>query len=222
MSGVAAVLPVKPLDDALGRLAEALAPDERRALQEAMLTDVLAACVASRVDQTLVVSNDPDAAELVAAAGATIVADAVPPEGMNRAVARGLDAASSAGFGAALVLTADLPLISAAALDELIGFGAGGRYVVFAASRDGTGTNAMLLRPPTAIPPELGPGSLARHLRRTAAEGLPSLTLSLPELALDIDTPDDLVSFLAVPGDTHTHEACSRLGLDVARAAGPA
>ncbi len=222
MSGIAAVVPVKPIGDALGRLAAALAADERRALQEAMLTDVLGACAASDVDEILVVSNDPLASGLAVEAGARVIADATPPEGMNRAVARGLDAANRAGFGAALVLTADLPRITAAALDELISFGAGGRYVLFAASRDGTGTNAMLLRPPTAIPPELGPGSLARHLRRTAAEGLPSLTLSLPELALDIDTPDDLAAFLAIPGETRTHGVCARFGLGATPAAGTA
>jgi len=55
----AAVIPVKPIDKALGRLAPVLRPGERRALQAAMLADLLDACRDSvAVVHTFVVTSD--------------------------------------------------------------------------------------------------------------------------------------------------------------------
>ena len=78
--------------------------------------------------------------------------------------------------------------------------------VLLVPSRDGTGTNAMLLRPPSAMRPALGPDSRARHLARARRAGLTALTRELPGLALDIDTPADLLALMAagVPCATRT------------------
>ena len=64
MSGVWAVVPVKPLRGALRRLTTALEAPVRRELQVAMLTDVLEACAgAPGLEGVMVVTSDPDAAE---------------------------------------------------------------------------------------------------------------------------------------------------------------
>jgi 2-phospho-L-lactate guanylyltransferase len=66
-----AILPVKRFDDAKRRLAGGLDDDRRRALVVAMLGDVLEAIGGSRgIRRTIVVSGDPEAQELAAAAGA--------------------------------------------------------------------------------------------------------------------------------------------------------
>ena len=81
---------------------------------------------------------------------------------MNAAVDRGLaEAVAAAGAEAALVLTADLPLAQPGGHRRGPGRRAAGplgRLLV--PSRDGTGTNAMLLRPPGGAAPRLGPDSL--------------------------------------------------------------
>ena len=212
--GVGGVIPVKPLGAALGRLGEALGAGERRALQAAMLADLLRALAAvAAVERTLVVTADPDAAALARAEGAEALPDHDPPRGMNAAVRLGTRALADAGAGAALILVADLPLARAADLEALLAAGPPGRGVALAPSRDGTGTNALLVRPPEALSPRLGPGSLARHLAGAARRGLRVAALERPGLALDVDTPEDLAAYLAAAPPGATREACAALGL---------
>ncbi|MEW6582012.1 MAG: 2-phospho-L-lactate guanylyltransferase [Actinomycetota bacterium] len=210
---VVAVVPVKRLDRALMRLAGAIDAPGRRALQEAMLADVLHACAASpRLEATVVVTSDPDAAAIARAHAARVVPDHTPPKGIDAAVALGLDAADAEGAGAALVLFADLPLLTPADVAAVID-AAPAEPVTIAVSRDGTGTNALLMRPPSAMTPALGPGSLARHRDRAAHLGIALRTVDLPGLTLDVDTPDDLAAFLAAAHPCAALAACERLGL---------
>ena len=171
MSGVWAVIPVKPLRGALRRLTPALDAPVRRALQVAMLTDVLGACAgAEGLAGVLVVTSDPDATVLAEQiASARVVPDHEPPRGMNAAVVRGLAAVAELGAEGALVLTADLPLARPDDIAALLAHPLPGPSALLVPSADGTGTNAMLLRPPRALRPRLGPDSFARHNAEAAA-----------------------------------------------------
>jgi 2-phospho-L-lactate guanylyltransferase len=208
-----AVIPVKPLRGALRRLTPALEAPVRRELQVAMLTDVLRACAgAAGLAGVMVVTSDPQAREMAERiARARVVPDHDPPRGMNAAVARGLVAVASAGAGAALVLTADLPLAQPEDIARVLAAAPPGPSAVLVPSWDGTGTNAMLLRPPAALSPRLGPASLARHRAQAARRGITLALERLPRLALDIDTPRDLAALMAVGGTGATLEACARL-----------
>lgn len=213
----AVVVPVKPSGVALRRLAGMLDARTRRELQAAMLADVLGACAAaSGLVEVLVVTADREAGARAATQGARIIPDHDPPRGMNAAVAIGLAEAARAGAEAALVLTADLPLASAGEIEAALAAAGPPGSVLLVPSRDGTGTNAMLLRPPTAMRPALGPDSRARHLARARQAGLVALTRELPGLALDIDTPDDLLALMAsgAPCATRTafEQASARAG----------
>jgi 2-phospho-L-lactate guanylyltransferase len=212
---VLAVIPVKPLAGALGRLGGALGPPARRALQVAMLADVLGACrAAPALAGTLVVTADPEVEVLARGAGARVVAEGEGPRGMNAAVRQGLAAAGRAGAGAALVLTADLPLVGPDDLAALVALAPErAPAAALAPSRDGTGTNAMLLRPPAALAPRLGPGSLARHLAQAARRGVAVAVCERPGLALDVDTPDDLAALCAAGAGRATGAALARAGL---------
>lgn len=224
MSGVWVVVPVKPLRGALRRLASALEAPVRRELQVAMLTDVLGACAwASDLAGVLVVTSDPDAAALAQrVAGARVVPDHDPPRGMNAAVARGLVAVAAEGAEGALVLTADLPLARPADIVSLLGHRLGAPSAVLVPSADGTGTNAMLLRPPGVLRPRLGPDSLARHTSQALRRGLALSQLPLAGLALDIDTPRDLAALMASGGSCATLDACARLEVGLLLGAGSA
>jgi 2-phospho-L-lactate guanylyltransferase len=225
MTGVWAVVPVKPLRGALRRLTSALEAPVRRELQVVMLTDVLNACAgAPGLAGVMVVTSDPDAEDLATRlARARVVPDHDPPRGMNAAVSRGLAAVAAEGAEAALVLTADLPLAQPADIAAILERRTEGRSVVLVPSADGTGTNAMLLSPPEALRPQLGPDSLARHTAQATRRGLPLTRLSVPRLALDIDTPADLGVLMAGGGTCATLEACTRLemGLLLGVAASP-
>jgi len=205
------VLPVKRLRGALRRLAGALEASARRELQMAMLEDVLGALAGTpELAGVVVVTSDPDAAALAhARAGALVMPDHDPPKGMNAAVARGLEAA--AGADGALVLTADLPLAQPADLAALVAAAPPGPSATLAPSREGTGTNAMLLRPPGALWPQLGPDSLARHLAQAERVGVTARRIERPGLALDVDTPRDLAALIATAAPCATARACARL-----------
>lgn len=211
--GVWAVIPVKPLRGALRRLTSALEAPVRRELQVAMLTDVLTACAGARaLAGVLVVTSDPDAAALARGiAGAHVVPDHTPPRGMNAAVSRGLVAVAAEGADAALVLTADLPLARPADIAAIVAAGRPGPSVLLVPSVDGTGTNAMLLRPPAALAPRLGPDSYSRHAAQAARRGMTADRLGLPRLALDIDTPADVMALVRAGGGGATIAVCARL-----------
>lgn len=223
-SGTWALVPVKRLRGALRRLAGSLEAPLRRELQMAMLHDVLSALAgAPGLAGVLVVTSDPRAAELARAlAGARVVPDHDPPRGMNEAVSRGLDTLADGGAEAALVMTADLPLARPEDIDAILAAGPPGRSVLLVPSHEGTGTNAMLLRPPGVIVPRLGIDSLARHIAEAARAGVRVDRLERPGLALDIDTPADLAALIARGAPGVTSAACARLQIAERLGAGSA
>lgn len=209
---IVAVVPVKPLHEALGRLAGVLGPGERRELQEAMLHDVLDACAAAdRIDEVVVVTCDPDAAAIAYEHGAGTMPDHVPPRGMNAAVGLGLAYASESGADGAIVVTADLPLARADDLDALVSGLPGRPGITIAPSLDWTGTNVMVLAPADALRPELGIGSLERHTIQAATRGVRLRLVDRPRLALDVDTPSDLAMLGRSTESSLARVTCERL-----------
>ena len=211
---VVGIVPVKPLGVALGRLARVLDAPTRRELQMGMLADVLSTCHATAgLCEVLVVTADPGAAALARTHGARVIADHAPPQGMNPAVIRGLSAAIECGADAALVLTADLPAVRAEDLEAVIATAPEHEGVTLVPSHDGTGTNALLVRPPDVFVPELGIGSRARHRAQALRRHVVLHELECPAIALDVDTPADLALFIAggIPGTAQ--EICARRGV---------
>ncbi len=203
------MIPVKPIDRALGRLAPVLRPVERRELQAAMLADLLDACRDSAaIAHTFVVTSDVVAAGLSRAAGATVLIDHIPPRGMNPAVALGQAAAEDRLFDRALILTADLPLVRAADLDTVLAALPAARGAVLVPSRDGTGTNALALSPPFGIATRLGPNSRTAHETALMAAGLVLREVEIPSLGLDVDTPDDLAALALRRHDGRAAACC--------------
>lgn len=146
-----------------------LPPEIRAAVARAMLGDVVEAALA--VGRVLVVTDDAGAVP----PGAEAVAD--PGGGQGAAVAAGLGRVE----GHALVVNADLPCATAAALTRLAGYG-----LALVAARDGT-TNALSLPDPAVFAPLYGPGSAGRFLAHA-----PFRLAEIVELAADVDTLADL------------------------------
>ena len=72
-----AILPIKSFDEAKQRLSDALDPNTRRVLAEAMFSDVLVALRRSTlIESVLVVSGDHGAQRIAAGYGATVIEDA--------------------------------------------------------------------------------------------------------------------------------------------------
>ena len=184
------LVPVKPLGEGKSRLAHQLSTVQRAELSRQLLAGVLgAAQEAGVLAGMLVISRDPTVLAQAAAAGAVPLLEAAT--GLNEALAQGRAAALDRGAEAVLVLPADLPLIIPQDVRTLYAEGTTGPGIVIAPSPDG-GTNALLIRPPTAIEFAFGPHSFARHCALAAAAGLPQRVVDTPTLASDIDWPRDL------------------------------
>ena len=211
-----AVLPVKRFSLAKQRLGDALATGTRRALAEAMLTDVLMALRRTEaVQDVLLVTSEPAADAIGRGYGAHVLPD-TEEAGQSAAATIGVAAAIEAGATRALLVPADIPALDPAELTELLGRPTADSSLVVVADRHGTGTNALVLTPPDAIVPAFGPDSRALHEQAAAGAGVPCSVQDMPTLALDVDTLDDLAELRRLltarrGGAAHTRGMLSRL-----------
>jgi 2-phospho-L-lactate guanylyltransferase len=204
-----AILPIKSFDQAKQRLKEDLDPSPRRALVEAMFSDVLVALRRAKlVDQVLVVSSDHGAQRIAGGYGAMVVED--DDLGHNDAATRGVQRALELGIERALLVPGDCPLLDPLELDDLIGRPVSKGSVLVVPDRHGTGTNALLLTPPDVLAPSFGPGSHDRHARLAAAAGVHSESVAVASLGLDVDTPEDLAAIEATLAGTRGGAAHTR------------
>src|SRR4029453_6097914 len=130
------------------------------------------------------------------------------------------------GVGGVVVLPGDIPLASPEELASLIGSRPSAPGVTLAPSRDGNGTNAMLLAPPDAIAPCYGPGSYLQHMSQAMARHIDVNVLHLAGVARDLDEPADLAALSAAAparyGFLEPYLAAARRGSDQAAPAGGA
>ena len=107
-----AILPVKRFGLAKQRLAERLSPEQREALAQAMVTDVLSALVISRrLDGVLVITNEPSVVAIAEGLGATIAPDR-RDAGQSAAAAIGVEHAKRNGFERVLMVPGDCPALA--------------------------------------------------------------------------------------------------------------
>jgi 2-phospho-L-lactate guanylyltransferase len=210
----AAVLPVKSFANAKQRLGEAVGANDRQQLAAAMVADVLAALSGiPGLDDVIVVTAEPTAASEAARIGATVVDD--PAEhGQSAAANRGIDTALARGAERTLLVPGDCPALDRDEVAELLKRATQEPSVVIVPDRHGSGTNALLLTPPTAVEPSFGDGSLARHAALAHAAGATVKVCDLPSLGLDVDTPDDLAALRAALEDRPASAQRTRAVLD--------
>jgi 2-phospho-L-lactate guanylyltransferase len=213
-----AVLPVKRFDDAKQRLGEALRSGTRRALVEAMLTDVLTALRrARRIDAVVVVTSEHGANALARAHDARTIRDPDEP-GHSPAASEGVRWALEQGARRAVLVPGDCPALDPTEVDDLLlAHPHSEARVTIVPDRHGTGTNALVLCPPDAIAPSFGPGSRKRHEALAREAGAECRIAEPPSLALDVDTLDDLAALRAAldvrtGGAAHTRGLLARMG----------
>jgi len=189
---IVALVPVKDLAHAKSRLTPPYTLDERAAFVRDTLAHVLWAITASGVvARTLVVSPDATVWEQAVALGATAVPDTAGE--LNRALDLARAAALADGADAVLVVHADLPRLLPTEIAAMVAMLPVSPAAVLAPDHTGTGTNALLLAPPDALPFRFGAGSLAHHRAEAAARSLPYATYHAVGIAGDVDSPDDMV-----------------------------
>lgn len=185
-----AILPMKQFDRAKSRLAETVAFGHRRAIAEAMFTDVLVAARRStEIDAVIVVTSDRSAARIAGGYGASVIEDTASSH--SEAAALGITRAVAQGATRVLLIPGDCPLLSPTEIDALLALPATRPSAMIIPDRHGTGTNALLLAPPDALTPSFGEDSCRRHFELAQAQGSTAEVVEVPSLALDIDTGDD-------------------------------
>jgi 2-phospho-L-lactate/phosphoenolpyruvate guanylyltransferase len=193
-----AIVPVKRFAEAKRRLATGLDDERREALVGAMLEDTLDAIAGARsIGSTVVVTGDPRAQEIVAAAEVGEVLPDPADEGHVTAALAGIARAEVDGTECVVLLPGDCPLLDPKELDRLL-TGVPASYVAIVPDRHGSGTNALVLSPPSVIEPSFGEDSRARHVAAAREAGVPFAVEELSSLALDLDTPADVVALTRV------------------------
>lgn len=191
-----ALVPVKSLSVAKSRLADYLSRQERETLVLDMLRHVLHVLqYCELLERVSVVS--PDARVLTLAqqwrAQPLVEERKGHNDALSAAAAREQQTSYLAGrpLQGLLTISADLPLLRTSDVRALIEQAAY-YQVVLAPSRDGTGTNALLVRPPLALPYLFGVGSLQRYVLAAQQRHLSGTLYRSMGTGLDIDTIDDV------------------------------
>jgi len=197
------LIPVKNLSAAKQRLAAVLDQPARTELAQAMLHDVVAALAAwPRRPVCALVTSDLFALELAKQYNFETIPDPAN-SGETDAIEMATRLCVVRGSDSTLVVPADIPLIEASELDQILAY-APAEGSVLAPAADGRGTNAAFRRPANLFPLRFGNDSFKPHLAAAQATGKPCIVLQLPGIALDVDNPEDLRQLLARPGETRT------------------
>jgi 2-phospho-L-lactate/phosphoenolpyruvate guanylyltransferase len=185
------VVLVKDFDSAKQRLGPALDPSSRRALARRNAQRAVRA--ASAGDQRLVVAGSQEVVTMAERLGAQVMLEP-RQEGQNVAAKRGIARAVQGGASAVLLLSSDLPLVTAKSVRELLAAAAlvETPAVVAVPAVGRGGTNALYLRPPDAITLHFGADSLESFRREAVTTGVNFVINHSDAMALDLDEPDDL------------------------------
>jgi 2-phospho-L-lactate/phosphoenolpyruvate guanylyltransferase len=184
-----AIVPVKGLTVANGRLNGVLSADERNQLAEALFLDLIVKLPRSRnIDDVMVVTADESIARQVRWFGHKVLLQE-SDDGHSDAAAAGARAAMAEGAKRVAMLPVDCPMLETDELDAHIGRSA--RTVLIIPDRHGTGTNGLVLAPPDVFLPAFGPDSCSRHVSRARASGISFALERVESMGIDLDTPED-------------------------------
>jgi 2-phospho-L-lactate guanylyltransferase len=194
-----AILPVKEMAGAKQRLAPLLSPEERIALMQVMLRDVLAVLSAAQgLAGIALVTLDPWAEAFAQEHGARIITEGAR-EGHSGAVTAAAAVLQAEGVAAILTLPGDIPAAKPMEIEALIAAASAPPAFIIAPAHDEQGSNAILMSPPNAVKLRFGEDSYFPHLAASRAAGIVPHILHLPGIAMDIDHPADIARFASIP-----------------------
>lgn len=186
---------MKTLTAAKSRLADHLNVKQRQQLVLYMLHHVLDVLHDSEIFECVsVVSADEHVLRQAQSWGATALVE--EESGHNPALHAAALREREAGATSLLTISADLPLLKVEEIHAMITYGTD-HPIVLAASREGTGTNAVLMRPPLLLPYLFGVGSLQSYQVAARQRNLSAQLFQSEGLALDVDTIEDLCELQA-------------------------
>ena len=189
------LLPVKNLRECKQRLSPVLTLQERQYMVMRLLEKNLRVLINDFVEHNLlVITPDKTVAALAKKLNVHVLLEPVA-QGLNEAVEAGTRWSLKEGYHTQVVLAPDIAQLEIDELQQFLGQTQAqtqaSSIVTIAVANDG-GTNALLTRPPNAIPFQYGPLSSLRMQRDSQQRGIDCHLMHLPCMSLDIDTPQDL------------------------------
>jgi 2-phospho-L-lactate guanylyltransferase len=206
------LVPVKNLSDAKQRLASLLDQATRTELAQTMLLDIAETLASwNNRPEVALVTSDSYACELARRFGLEVI-----PDSANHSETDAIEMATrvceARGVDFTLVIPGDVPLMQAWELEKMLQ-AAPEQGSVLAPAADGRGTNAAFRRPSGLFPLRFGNDSFKPHLAAARATGMPVVVLSLPGIALDVDSPADLRRLVDSPGETRSQRMARQFDL---------
>jgi len=196
-ANIHAIVPVNVPNGSKRRLSRRLDANQRASLTITMLINVLSALKrSSSISSVTVVCADREVQPVVEGFGAAFLW-----EGRRRGLNPALDLAMREvpSDSSVLIIHADLPLVTSFDVDSLVRR-AGNCSLALAPSKDGRGTNAILMRSPNMIRLAFGNGSFHRHYALARKMKLALRIVRVHGVAFDVDDEqdlDDLVKYYA-------------------------
>jgi 2-phospho-L-lactate guanylyltransferase len=183
MTNAGVVIPVRAFALGKARLADALDDATRAALARRWADTVLDAAGDLPV---VVVSSDPEVCEWALARGAQVLGD---PGSLDAAADAGRAALTAQGCRRVVVAHADLP--HARSFAALVRDGSLPVLAIVPCHRD-DGSPVLSVPADASFTFAYGPGSFRRHVAEARRAGLGVRVVRDPDLAFDVDVPDDL------------------------------
>ncbi len=178
-----------------------------------MLHDVLSALHGWKNGPAVgIVTGDPFAIELAREFSFEVIPDQENP-GETGAIEMATRVCVERGIDSTLVIPADIPLLQRWELEEILRQ-APSEGTVLVPAGDRRGTNAAFRRPANLFPLRFGNDSFKPHHAAALATGKPCIVLSMPGIAVDVDTPSDLKQLLSFPGETRAQRLARGWNLD--------
>ena len=181
----AVVIPIKAFEQAKDRLSSVLSAEQRILLARSTALGVLESVRGASV---FVVCDNPEVSQWATSHGASVVSQS--GAGLNAAVKEGISAAHE--YERVMIVHSDLPLPSR--LRELLGSSVANNTVTIVPDRHRDGTNVLIIPSGVGFTCHYGAKSFEAHKAEATKLGLPLHIVEDDELALDIDTPDDLAA----------------------------
>jgi 2-phospho-L-lactate guanylyltransferase len=201
-----AIVPVNLLRKAKSRLSLVLSRAEREQLTLAMLTNVLRALHKSRrITDITVVSTDRKIPAIAHRYGARFLWEG-SRHGLNKALRKAIAVVEREGDGAMMIIHSDLPLLTERDITRFLARSSGCEVAVVPC-KENSGTNALLLTRPNALPLSFGKESFEKHVSYARRKKLRYKVVRLTGIQFDIDKPEDLRQFMhrRVPNETQRY-----------------
>ncbi len=205
---VFAVVFAKEFGGSKRRLSAGFGPEERRLLSAAMLEDVLKALKSSVVHDVVVVCPDSNVSQVVDKCGVPFISQG--RDGLSSAVRKAINWCVEKKADALLVLPANIPLVSSGEIDSIVELGSKEPSVVLSPSLDG-GMSALFLNPLDVIQACFGPSCFFKNVEAAIKKDVPMKFHSSREIALNMDSEDDLQRLLENENCTRSRQVFQQI-----------